>query len=237
MGRVSISPPSMARDPADGKTVAERLALWDERYCMERLIVEGPVIPSRAEFRRWAEAQPRERYERVAGAVVPRARMCIARVRVKAQAWLALDQAIRAADLACEALCDGVAVEVGDDTDYQPHAVVNDGEPMPGDEVAASNPVIVVEVLWPFTQSVDTGVKLADYFKLPSVRHYLIIRADRRAVIHYRRRDDGGIETQLAVEERIVLDRPGIKVAIHQSCNRGFPRPVTACATSKEGQP
>ena len=190
---------------------------------MKNLGVEGPVIPSRAEFRRWAEAQPRGRYERVAGVVVARAPQRIGQVRVKAQAWLALNQAIRAAGLLCEALGDGLAVEVGDDTDYLPHAVVNDGEPMPGDEVAASNPVIIVEALWPFAQSVDTGVKpakshsglrAADYFKLPSVRHYLIIRADRRAVIHHRRRDDGGIETRLAAEGRIALDPPGIEIAI-----------------------
>lgn len=213
----------MARDPADGKTVAERPALWDERCCMKNLGVEGPVIPSRAEFRRWAEAQPRGRYERVAGAVVRRAPQRIGQVRVKAQAWLALDQAIRAAGLPCEALGDGLAVEIRDDTDYQPHAVVNDGEPMPGDEAAASNPVIVVEVLWPFTQSVDTGAKpakshsdlrVADYFELPSVRHYLVIRADQRAVTHHRRRDDGGIGTRFLAEGRIALDPPGIEIAI-----------------------
>lgn len=181
---------------------------------MKNLGVEGPVIPSRAEFRRWAEAQPCGRYERVAGMVVARAPQRIGQVRVKAQAWLALDQAIRAAGLLCEALGDGLAVEVGDDTDYLPHAVVNDGEPMPGAEVAASNPVIIVEALWPFAQSVDTGMGLADYFRLPSVRHYLIIRADQRAVIHHRRRDDGGIETRLAAEGRIALDPPGIEIAI-----------------------
>ena len=181
---------------------------------MKNLGVEGPVIPSRAEFRPWAEAQPRGRYERVAGAVVARAPQRIGQVRVKAQAWLALDQAIRAAGLLCEALSDGITVEVGDDTDYHPHAIVNDGEPMPGDEMAASNPVIIVEALWPSTQSVDTGVKLVDYFTLPSVRHYLTICADRRAVIHHRRRSDGGIETRLAAKGRIALDPPGIEVAI-----------------------
>ena len=181
---------------------------------MEHLIDMGPVIPNRAAFPRWAEAQPRGRYERVAGIVVPRARMCIGQIRVKGRAWLALDQAIRAAGLGCEAFCDGITVEVGDDTDYLPHAVVNDGEPMPGDAVAASNPVIVVEALWPSAQSVDTGAKLADYFKVPSIRHYLIVRADRPTVLHHRRRDDGGIETRFVAEGRIALDPPGIEIAV-----------------------
>jgi Uma2 family endonuclease len=169
---------------------------------------------SRAEYRRWAEAQPRGRYERVAGEVVAMAPERVAHVRVKAQVWLALDRAIRAAGLPCEALADGITVEVGDDTDYEPDAVVNCGERIADDEVAAPNPVIVVEALSPSTQSVDTGAKLADYFKVPSVRHCLIVRADRRAATHHRRRDDGDIETRLLAEGRIALHPPGIEIAI-----------------------
>lgn len=181
---------------------------------MGQSIAKVPVMLSRIEYRRWAEAQPRGRYERVAGEVVAMAPERAAHVRVKAQAWLALRQAIRAAGLPCEALADGITVEVGDDTDYEPDAVVNCGERIAGDVVAASNPVIVVEVLSPSTPSIDTGAKLADYFKLPSIRHYLIFRADRRAVTHHRRRDDGGIETRLAAEGRIALDPPGIEIVI-----------------------
>jgi Uma2 family endonuclease len=72
----------------------------------------------------------------------------------------------------------------------------------------------VVEVLSPSTRSVDTGAKLANYFRVPSIRHYLIVRADRRAVVHHRRRDDGGIETQLVTEGRITLDPPGISLLV-----------------------
>ena len=170
-------------------------------------------MPSRAEYRRWAEAQPRGRFERVAGEVIAMAPERIAHIRVKTGAWLALRQAIRAAGLPCEALGDGATVEVGADTDYEPDAVVNCGERIAGDETAALNPVIVVEVLSPSTQSVDTGAKLADYFRVPSIQHYLIVRADRRSVIHHRRRD-GGIETRIAAEGRIALDPPGIGIAI-----------------------
>ena len=57
------------------------------------------------------------------------------------------------AGLDCEALGDGVTIEVDDDTDYEPDAVVNYGPELPPDATAASNPVIVVEVLSPSTQS------------------------------------------------------------------------------------
>lgn len=181
---------------------------------MRSLPAEPPAMLNRTEYRRWAEAQPRGRYERVAGEVVAMAPERIAHVRVKARTWRALEQAIRAADLPCEALGDGVTVEVGDDTDYEPDVVVNCGELISGDEIAAPNPVIVVEVLSPSTQSIDTGTKFTDYFRVPSIRHYLIIRANRRAVIHHRRRDDGGIETRLVAEGQIALDPPGIEIAI-----------------------
>ena len=181
---------------------------------MAQRSVALPLTMIREEYRRWAEAQPRGRYELVGGEVVRMAAERAAHVRIKAAVWLALRRAIAVAGVPYEALADGVTVEVGDDTDYEPDAIVNCGEPMPDDAVAAPNPVVVVEVLSPSTQSVDTGAKLADYFRVPSIRHYLIVGANRRTVIHHRRRDDGGIETSLIAEGGIALDPPGIAVTV-----------------------
>jgi Uma2 family endonuclease len=65
----------------------------------------------------------------------------------------------------CEALGGSVTIEVDDDTDYEPDAMVNCGPGLPPDATAATDPVIVVEVLSPSNQSVDTGEQLADYFR------------------------------------------------------------------------
>lgn len=177
----------------------------------------GPMILSREEYRRWAEAQPRGRYERVAGEVVAMAPERIAHLRAKARAWQALDRAIRAAGLPCEALPDGATVEIDADTDYEPDAVVTCGQRATDDAIAAPNPVVVVEVLSPSTRSIDTGAKLADYFRVPSIQHYLIMRADRRGVIHHRRRDDdGGVETNLITEGQITFDPPGITITVEE---------------------
>lgn len=182
---------------------------------MEPLFAEMPIIMSRTEFRRWAAAQPRGRYERVAGEVVAMALERAAHVRVKTRTWRVFERVIQVANLPCEAMGDGIKVEVGDDTDYEPDIVAYCGELMADNDLAAPNPVIVVEVLSPSTQSIDTGTKFTDYFRVPSIRHYLIIRADRRTVIHHRRRDDdGGIETRLVAEGQIALDPPGIEFAI-----------------------
>ena len=69
---------------------------------------QTPVILSREEYRRWAEAQPRGRYELVAGEVVAMAPERVAHIRVKARVWLALDRAVRAAGLPCPVCGDTV---------------------------------------------------------------------------------------------------------------------------------
>lgn len=183
---------------------------------MRQALASAPAFLSREEYRSWAEAQPRGRTELVAGEVVAMAPERVGHLRTKAAVWLALRQAIAAAGLPCEAFADGITVEVGDDTDYEPDAVVNCGERIADDAIAAPNPVVVVEVLSPSTQSVDTGAKLADYFRVPSIRHYLIIRMDGRGLIHHRRRDDGGIETCILTEGKIRLDPPGISFAFEE---------------------
>ena len=167
---------------------------------------------NRYEFRQWAEGR-KARYERVAGVPVPMLPEPVIHVRLKYQVWAALDRAIRAAGLDCEALGDGITVEVGDDTDYEPDAVVNGGPPVHPDAFAASSPVIVVEVLSPLPQSIDTTDKLADYFRVPSIQHYLIVRARRREIVHHYRSVDG-IVSRIVNLGPIRLDPPGIVLDI-----------------------
>jgi Uma2 family endonuclease len=134
-------------------------------------------------------------------------------VRLKNRVWAALDRAVKAANLPCEALGDGVTVEIDDDTDYEPDVVVNCGPPLDPDAVAANNPVIIVEVLSPSTQSVDVADKLADYFRVPSVQHALVVRVRRAEVIHHRRAG-AEIITRVANVGMLTLDPPGISVEI-----------------------
>jgi Uma2 family endonuclease len=167
---------------------------------------------SREEFRLWAECQKR-RYERIAGEPVAMSPERIEHVRVKHRTWAALDRAVHAANLPCEALGDGVTIEINEDTDYEPDAVVNCGPPAPGDAVAATNPVIVVEVLSPSTESVDLADKLADYFKVATIQHFLIVRARRREVIHHKR-SGSEIVSRVINIGGIVLDPPGITIDV-----------------------
>jgi Uma2 family endonuclease len=168
---------------------------------------------TRDEFRRWAETQP-GRHERAAGEPVVMVPERAAHVRIKARIWAALDRAVRAAALNCEAFADGMTVEVGDDTDYEPDAVINCGPPIGPDTTAVPNPVVVAEVLSPSTQSIDTGEKMAGYFSVPSIQHYLIVSARRREIIHHRRVGDR-IASRLVNLGTIQLDPPGIAIDVN----------------------
>ena len=170
---------------------------------------------SRAEFHRWTETQTRGRYERVDGVVVAMAPERSVHARLKARIWRALDREITALGLPCEAMPDGMTVEIDQDTDYEPDALINCGPPIPDEDTVAPNPVVIVEVLSPSTAGVDAGGKLADYFRLPSVRHYLLVRPTRREIIHHRRVDDR-IETKVVCEGFVELDPPGIRLAIDE---------------------
>lgn len=104
-------------------------------------------------------------------------------------------------------------MEIDSDTDYEPDAVVNCGPRLSPDAIAADNPVIVVEVLSPSIQSIDVGDKLADYFGVLSVQHYLIVRTRRQEVIHHRRAG-AEIMTRIVNLGTLTLDPPGITLEI-----------------------
>ena len=77
-----------------------------------------------------------------------------------------------------------------------------------------NDPIVVVEVVSPSSGGVDTGAKLAGYFRLPSLRHYLIVNIAARAVTHHRRDEDGMIATRILREGRLQLDPPGLDVEV-----------------------
>jgi Uma2 family endonuclease len=118
--------------------------------------------------------------------------------------------------LDCEALADGMTVEVDADTDYEPDAVVNYGPRLHPDATVATNPVIVVEVLSPSTQSVDSSEQLADHFRVPSIQHYLKVRARRQEIIHHWREGDEIVSRAVNVGS-IQLDPPGITFDVAES--------------------
>jgi Uma2 family endonuclease len=170
---------------------------------------------SRSEFQRWAANQPRGRFERVAGTPIAMAPERWVHARLKARIWRALDREIRISGLPCKAAPDGMTVEIDDDTDYELDALVNRGDPIADEATAAPNPMVIVEVLSPRTECLDTGGKLADYFQLPSVRQYLLVRPLRREIIQHCRTGER-IETCIIRSGSVELDPSNIRLSLDE---------------------
>jgi Uma2 family endonuclease len=166
------------------------------------------------EFIAWAMQQPEgQRYELIAGEVIGMAPERAGHARAKGRMYESLGQAIRAAGVPCEAYPDGMSVRVDGDTVYEPDALVRCGTPRDDDAIEMTDPLIVVEIVSPSSGRRDSGSKLEGYFRLPSVRHYLIVTIHSRAVIHHLRDEAGGITTRIIRDGPIRLDPPGIELA------------------------
>jgi Uma2 family endonuclease len=82
------------------------------------------------------------------------------------------------------------------------------------DEMIIKAALIVVEVASPSCERHDTHAKLIEYFSVPSIRHYLIVLPEKRAVVHHQRSDGGEIITRLAHDGDIALAPPGMTVPV-----------------------
>jgi Uma2 family endonuclease len=168
---------------------------------------------TRSEYRAWAERQPAGRFERIGGVVVAMAPERVEHNDRKMLTWLALRRAVREAGLPCHVVGDGMTVEVGD-SDYEPDAILYCGERLSVGSTTVPHPLVVVEVLSPATSATDRAWKLREYFRLPSVRHYLIVWADRQQIVHHQRDEAGTIVTTVLTDGEISLVPPGISFRV-----------------------
>jgi Uma2 family endonuclease len=176
--------------------------------------LDTDLVMSRDEYHRWAMAQPKGRYERVDGRVEAMAPERASHAKRKAMVWLTLRQAVAAAGSSCEVYPDGMTIEV-DENDYEPDAIVRCGEALSDDAITVPDPLVIVEVLSPGTRNVDLTRKLAAYFQILTLRHYLVFWAAEPRVIHHRRGDDGmDIHTRILTTGGIVLDPPGVTITV-----------------------
>jgi Uma2 family endonuclease len=113
-------------------------------------------------------------------------------------------------------LADGPTVRIDDHTAYEPDTLVYCGQELPGDALVVPNPVVIVEVLSPTTMHTDTSAKLIGYFKLPSVRHYLIVDPDARLVTHHLRSAEDSASASDVTSGTIRLDPPGLSIDVSE---------------------
>ncbi len=165
------------------------------------------------QFLDWAATQQPGRHELVNGEVVRVSPGSNRHIDVKMEAWLQLRRAVAEAGVPLHVSGDGVTVVIDDHTAREPDVTVQT-LPIDPDALTANEPVIVVEVVSPSSARSDTGGKVAEYFRVPSIRHYLIIDPYGRSVILHSRPDSGSsIATAIHRSGPVALDPPGIVVA------------------------
>ena len=170
----------------------------------------GMTVP---QFLEWVATRPSGRYELVNGEVWSMSAETADHARVKARAWRALSDAIARANLPCEAFVDSLGVAIDETLLYEPDALVTCGEPVPPDALVAASPIVIVEVVSRSSRRIDTNVKLADYFRLPSLHHYLVLDSVRRLALHYSRQGER-IAVALVQDGALTLDPPGLSIQI-----------------------
>jgi Uma2 family endonuclease len=164
------------------------------------------------EYLDWAKGHP-GRYELLDGSVISMSPEGAGHAERKASVHAALLAGIKARQLACFVLPDGMTVRIDATTAYEPDALVYCGPKLSPDAIEVPQPVIVVEVLSPSTRRIDLSTKLADYFRLPSIAHYLIVDPDKSRIVHHARSGDA-ILTRIVNDGNIRLDPPGIELAM-----------------------
>lgn len=171
------------------------------------------------EFYDWTETQPEGRYELVEGEVV---RMAPERLRHnvgKLDVAIVLLAALRKAGLSNALFTDGVHIKTGPATSRGPDCIVAVGSEHDMDAMSIDDPLILVEVVSPDSEERDTVDKLAEYFALPTVEHYLVMWPKDGYIDHFKRSSDqraAPVSARLRSGDRLRLDPPGIDVEVGQ---------------------
>lgn len=162
------------------------------------------------EFLIWAEAQPEQRFELVHGQPIAMSPERARHANAKHAVARGLENGIKRAGLPCHVFPDGMTVRVDDETAFEPDALVYCGARLDGDEIEVPNAIIIVEVNSPTSAKYDSGAKLAGYFKIPSVRHYLMVDPLAKLIVHHARQDDATILTRIVTDGAVDLAPPGL---------------------------
>lgn len=173
-------------------------------------VVRKPLMTA-SEFLDWAKQQP-GKWELFDGVPVTKSPQRVGHSDVKYRVTRALDAAIQKANAPCRFVLDSALVPIDKRRSFQPDVMVYCGPRVSSDALEIPNPVIVVEVLSPSTALYDLRDKLAGYFLVPSIMHYLIVDPDARLAIHHRRAERA-IETAIVTTGAITLDPSGLELA------------------------
>ena len=138
-------------------------------------------------FLRWNEGRE-PKHELVDGVPVMMTGTTRAHNAVAVNVVLSLAPQVRSRG--CDVSTSDFATRTGDYQVRYPDVVVDCGAGEPGD-LAATEPVLVVEIASPSTREFDAVGKLAEYQSVPSIRYVLLVKPDVVDVASYERGEAG----------------------------------------------
>jgi Uma2 family endonuclease len=89
-------------------------------------------------------------------------------------------------------------------------------EKSPEDAQAATNPLVVVEVLSASTESYDRGIKAGHYRRIPSLREYVLVAQHTRLIEVWRKNEKAVWEVAAVAGagERVAIEALGVELAV-----------------------
>ena len=166
------------------------------------------------QFIAWSEKQSAGRYELAGGEVVKMPAERVRHVRIKYAIARLIEDAITTAKLDYEFLGDGVSLRIDAHCVREPDGCIAMRPAADDESLEVVAPVVVIDVASPSTERDDSQDKLAEYFSLSSVEHYLLIKPWCETVIHHRRNADGSLTTRILRSGAVHLSPPGIVIAV-----------------------
>ena len=166
------------------------------------------------EFLAWTEGRPEKHWELFHGAPQMQQSQTWGHANLKGLIYAALLRETRAHAPNHFAAVDGLVVKVDGNTAFEPDVVVYAGPRMQRGEIVVPKPVIAVEVLSQSTARKDLTDKLAGYFRVPSIMHYVIADPDSQELIYYRRQGEGIAPPAILKNGVLRLDPPGIAIEL-----------------------
>ena len=123
-----------------------------------------------------------------------------------------------------EVVISDLRVKTTPDTSYfYPDVVVFCGEPEFEDNTFDTllNPVVIIEVLSPSTETYDRKEKFGYYKQLPSLKEYILVAQDKVHVEHYRLQDmQWNLKEFHALQNTLTLSSIGCKLSLRDIYTR-----------------
>ena len=165
------------------------------------------------EFIAWAGEHPEKHYELCDGVVVEKTGERVVHGNTKVRMTSRLFAEVERLALPCVVFSGETAIRATDRAVYEPAIVVRCGDQLADDMLYIVDPTIIVEIHSPSTSRVDMMRKFEAYYGIRTVRHYLVVDATARRVIHHARSNFGSFQTTILGEAPITLDPPGLTIA------------------------